>query len=498
MTLRKTILFALTLALATTLVLPGAAFAKTKITIKNADGPGEGFNDPTPKAPIGGNTGTTLGQQRLNSFQAAADIWSELVDSDVEIIIRANFDPLTCDDTGATLGAAGASFFVNNFPNAPKANVWYNVALASKLAKSDLANGQESIRARFNSSIDNRCFNGEVWYYGLDGNHGSDEDLLVTLLHEFGHGLGFSGATNSETGEFAQNKPHIWDFYTIDTATGLLWKDETAAQRVTSVISGKLAWNGTLAVNASKTYLKDVATLPPVPQLFVGSSNPVKFNLGTAGFGPTLTAAGLTGQLLGATNAATAPATSTTDGCAAFTNAAQMVGKIAVVDRGNCNFTVKAKNAQLAGAVATVVIGRPEDCAVFGLGGTDSTVTIPAVSVTAQDGAAIRALMAQSTQTGTFGVFLRGGNLAGADTVGNVLLFSPCNFIAGSSVYHFDTSATPNLLMEPNINSDLQHKVDLTLDQLKELGWTSSASTTNPGTGDPVKTTGRKNIKKHH
>jgi hypothetical protein len=243
-----------------------------------------------------------------------------------------------------------------------------------------------------------------------------------------------------------------------------------------------------------------VATLPPVPQLFVGNgSNAVKFSVGTAGFGPALTSAGLTGQLVGATNAITAPATpSTTDGCAAFTNAAQMVGKIAVVDRGNCNFTVKAKNAQLAGALATIVIGKPEDCAAFGLGGTDSTVTIPAVSVSAQDGAAIRTLMAQTTQTGTFGVFLRAGNLSGADTVGNVLLFSPCNFIAGSSVYHFDTSATPNLLMEPNINSDLQHKVDLTLDQLKEIGWTSSASTTNPGSGDPVKTVGRKNIKKHH
>ena len=45
------------------------------ITIVNKDPVGVGFNDPTPAAPVGGNAGTTLGQQRLNVFQAAAAIW---------------------------------------------------------------------------------------------------------------------------------------------------------------------------------------------------------------------------------------------------------------------------------------------------------------------------------------------------------------------------------------------------------------------------------------
>jgi len=40
-----------------------AAFAELRITV--ADDPGEGFNDNTPVDPIGGNTGTTLGEQRL-------------------------------------------------------------------------------------------------------------------------------------------------------------------------------------------------------------------------------------------------------------------------------------------------------------------------------------------------------------------------------------------------------------------------------------------------
>ncbi len=45
------------------------------IVIVNKDAVGVGFNDPTVAAPVGGNAGTTLGQQRLNVFQAAASIW---------------------------------------------------------------------------------------------------------------------------------------------------------------------------------------------------------------------------------------------------------------------------------------------------------------------------------------------------------------------------------------------------------------------------------------
>ena len=45
-----------------------------QFVIVNADFPGEGFNDPTPAAPVGGNPGTTLGEQRLNVFLRAAGV----------------------------------------------------------------------------------------------------------------------------------------------------------------------------------------------------------------------------------------------------------------------------------------------------------------------------------------------------------------------------------------------------------------------------------------
>ena len=88
------------------LACSSTAFAGATITIINLDGPGEGFNDPTPAAPVGGNTGTTLGQQRLIAFQHAASIWGAELDSNVEIRIQAAFNPLAPN----VLGSAGATF----------------------------------------------------------------------------------------------------------------------------------------------------------------------------------------------------------------------------------------------------------------------------------------------------------------------------------------------------------------------------------------------------
>src|SRR5262245_58624025 len=80
------------------------AFARATSTILNADGPNEGFNAPTPAAPVGGNPGTTIGAQRLIAFQLAADIWGAALDSNVPIVIQSNFDPLFCDNASAVLG----------------------------------------------------------------------------------------------------------------------------------------------------------------------------------------------------------------------------------------------------------------------------------------------------------------------------------------------------------------------------------------------------------
>src|SRR5689334_9142486 len=80
---------------------PTALHGAATITIVNVDSANVGFNDATPTAPVGGNSGTTLGQQRLNVFTAAAAQWGANLTSPVTIRVRAQWTALTCNANSA-------------------------------------------------------------------------------------------------------------------------------------------------------------------------------------------------------------------------------------------------------------------------------------------------------------------------------------------------------------------------------------------------------------
>ncbi|MEM9888365.1 MAG: PA domain-containing protein [Bacteroidota bacterium] len=83
------------------------------------------------------------------------------------------------------------------------------------------------------------------------------------------------------------------------------------------------------------------------------------------------------------------------DACTEITN--DLNGKIALIDRGGCGFTVKAINAQNAGAVAVVICNNDADNPnqLNLLGGDDGGVlTIPSVSITFSACEAIKAVLA--------------------------------------------------------------------------------------------------------
>ena len=50
-------------------------------------------------------------------------------------------------------------------------------------------------------------------------------------------------------------------------------------------------------------------------------------------------------------------------------------------------------------------------------------------------------------------------------------MYAPNPIESGSSIYHYDTGANPNLLMEPFINSSLDGRLDLTDELMSDLGW---------------------------
>lgn len=224
------------------------------IIIQNGDGPNEGFNDTTPAAPVGGNPGTTLGEQRLYVFEQAAAAWGQVLNSNVTIIVEARFDAMSCDAGSAILGGAGPRYVVRDFPNAPAASTWYHVALGNALAGEDLVPAGGDISATFNRAIDNNnnCLSGTNWYLGVDHNQGGDIDLLVVLLHEIGHGLGFSTLADESTGNWFSGLPDAYGRLIRDNSLGLLWTQMSSAQRADSAVnSGNLVWDGAQATAAS-------------------------------------------------------------------------------------------------------------------------------------------------------------------------------------------------------------------------------------------------------
>ncbi|WP_299001152.1 thrombospondin type 3 repeat-containing protein [uncultured Tenacibaculum sp.] len=92
----------------------------------------------------------------------------------------------------------------------------------------------------------------------------------------------------------------------------------------------------------------------------------------------------------------------TDDGCETITNATELNGKIAVIRRGTCNFSAKAKNAQDAGAIAVIIVNNVNTAPFNMAAGTGAEeVTIPALMIGKEDGDALITTIASSTVSGT-------------------------------------------------------------------------------------------------
>ena len=207
------------------------------IRLINNDTPNEGFNDPSPVAPVGGNSGTTLGAQRLIVFQRAVDIWATRVQSPVEIRVGATFDPLDCDESEVTLGEAGPTSVFRDFAGAPLPNTYYPSALADRLAGVDLDPNEDDIEAQFNSSFGTTCAFPETWYYGLDGAAGDNAvDLLTVTLHELGHGMGFLSLVDIDTGERMNDTDDVFSEFLVDDRTGKTFPQMTDAEREAAIV----------------------------------------------------------------------------------------------------------------------------------------------------------------------------------------------------------------------------------------------------------------------
>jgi hypothetical protein len=460
---KRTFLTCVACASAALLLAVAGPAAAANVIVIGTDGPGVGLNDPTPAAPVGGNPGTTLGEQRANVYDLAAQLWGDAIASDATIFVAASFQPLACTPTGATLGSAGTTFIFRDFPGAAFAGTWYHSALADALAGGDLNPGFFDISSRFNSTLDAgdpNCIGGRSWYYGFDHNEGTGFDFLAVVMHEIAHGLGFANFVNEASGANFAGFTDIYSLYTLDLSSGLTWDQMTDAERQASAVNGpNVVWNGPSTTGMAPMVLGPRPSVKVLrPRSIAGS-----FEAQPAAFGPPLVGPGGTTGLVVLADDGVGVGS---DACEPILN--NLDGKIALIDRGTCAFTVKVANAQAAGAKGVMVAnnapGGPAP-----MGGADPSITIPSVGITQAEGDAIKAELWPGVNV----KLLLDPDFQAGTTDGYVRLYAPSIVALGSSISHWDTSATPNLLMEPFITSDLTPSLglDLTPYLFEDIGW---------------------------
>jgi len=429
--------------LAASLLVSPVVLAGAEIRIVDSNGAGEGLNDSSPAEPVGGNPGTTLGEQRLMAAQYAAALWSATLGNRVPISIRTEFVDLDCSGGTAVLGASG--------PSALYDDNRYPAALANERAGQDLDPGREEIDSRFNAKVGRSDCGITAWYSGLDNlAPAGTTDLASVFLHEMAHGLGFIKSATSFREQARDDTSGV-------LLSQLSSSDYDAAIRRPFGVS----WVGPAVRTAKDTILDRTDGLMRLPD---GRT----FPLARARFGPghvSLSAPVLLAQ--------DADGGTLNDACNPLLPAP---GALVLAERGVrsdaglfCLVSQRALNAQAAGAVGLVV--RPSQS---GTGPTSYTgdagpgLTIPVWGISADDGTSLEGYISQGGEL----VSVDGdGRRAGENLAGDVLLYTPSTYSDGSSVGHWDSSASPPLLMMPTINPSLPRTMDLTPAALKDVGW---------------------------
>jgi hypothetical protein len=431
---------------------PRGASADAELIVESADAAGEGFEDPTPVDPVGGNTGETLGEQRLIAVQHAADLWGAAIDSEVAIVISATFADQGCASGGATTlasaSAAGLQFGLDGDGADPA--LAYPDALANRLRGSDFAPDEPDILASFNAAIDDGCLPGTRWYYGLDADHRGDQDLVTVALHELGHGLGVQVFVDAATGQQTLGMPSAYSAHVLDLDRGELWSEMSDVERAASYANPRrVVWDGQNASEAAADWLRAGRPVLAVTPAVAGFSRLAS----DSSFGAPLSLS------------LSAPLVADASGCAD----GDVDGAIVLL-RDDCAWSSAAADAAAAGAVGALLSWEaywsspplPIDETV------SAVVSIPVFAVSADDADALQAASQLDTLTVTMSL---GSGLRGADAQGRVYLNATEPADTASSISHWDELARPHLLMEAIQKPVSRHQLDLTPAMLRDLGW---------------------------
>jgi extracellular elastinolytic metalloproteinase len=168
------------------------------------------------------------------------------------------------------------------------------------------------------------------------------------------------------------------------------------------------AQDGALATNGTKNnanFSAPVDGLPGRMQMFMWDSRPSSrfvvitplpiagtYTNGSAIFGPVVFS--VTGQVVAASSSGSTLA------CSNITN--NISGRIALIDRGDCEFQLKVQNAQNAGAIGVIIVNNvPNE--IINMAGTNPNITIPSVFVTQETGQILKNNLNQGLQVSLIG-----------------------------------------------------------------------------------------------
>jgi len=193
-----------------------------------------------------GETCYTFPQEAKDAFNAAVNIWGNILKSSVPITITACWGDL---GSSSTLGYSGGGSFERDFTGAQRVNTWYEASLANALNGSDLDSSNSDMHITYNKNFD--------WYYGTDGNTpATQHDLVTVVLHEICHGLNFGGLMSYSSGMgswgYGTGFPSIYDVFIKDGAGNLLITYVNPSTALgTALTSNSLFFHGSLAMAAN-------------------------------------------------------------------------------------------------------------------------------------------------------------------------------------------------------------------------------------------------------
>ena len=145
-------------------------------------------------------------QVAITAFEYAVSIWERIIESPVPIHIEARW--LNKEEN--VLGSCAPSDYEMNFEDAPWENVYYPIAAAEKILGRELTGaGRPDMNAEFNKNI--------KWHFKTDGQTpDSLYDFVSVVLHEIGHGLGFTGFFYVQNNEGSYGYWETGDITTFD------------------------------------------------------------------------------------------------------------------------------------------------------------------------------------------------------------------------------------------------------------------------------------------